>query len=254
MKKVLLALVLLITFASCGYAKTRQSPAYKAASTLVTCVLLGLGSLVRNYFKNKHKPKSQNFTYDTFTETTSKTDAKHTIATPLVCLGLACIGRKSQFFNPYLTPEREDIRHKAEYSFLRQLAQKYHDADARKVLAKHFMLYKEMLLSLTFSILLKKDAELHDLVKKELSIWLTKGLYMASAVKRKEYMYEFSKAFYDEYKRTKNLELTLNYSFWQVAAERYPDIVSPAELSTLMRFSGLFDIYKHIHMTLKKEI
>ena len=189
------------------------------------------------------------------TETTETIhNPKQDIAKRLVCTGLACIGRKSQYPNPYLTPEREDIRHKAEYSFLRQLAQKYHDADARKLLAKHFMLYKEMLLSLTFSILLKKDAELHNLVKKELSIWLTKGLSADVAIRRKDYMYEFSKAFYDEYKRTKNLELALNYSFWQVAAERYPDIVSPAELPTLMRFSGLLDIYNYIHHTLEKEI
>ncbi len=97
-------------------------------------------------------------------------------AIKLANLGLACIGRKTKRTNLYLTPEREAERHKAEYIFLRQLAEKYRDAATRKVLAQHFMLFKEFCLHIIFSVVLKGDAELHKLVKDELHERLMEGL------------------------------------------------------------------------------
>ena len=188
-----------------------------------------------------------------FSSTEQAANPKQDIAKRLVCIGLASIGRKSQYPNPYLTSEREAERHRAEYPFLRQLAERYHDAEPRKVLAKHFMLFKETCLYIAFSLLLKNDAELHALVKKELSTWLTKGLSMIAAVRRKDYMYAFSKAFYDEYQRTHDLERTLSYTFWKVAADRYPDIVNHAELPALMRYQGLMSVYEYVKRTLARE-
>ena len=97
-------------------------------------------------------------------------------AIKLVNLGLACIGRKTKRTNLYLTPEREAERHRAEYTFLRQLAEKYRDAATRKVLAQHFMLFKEFCLFIIFSVVLKGDTELHTLVRTELTERLTEDL------------------------------------------------------------------------------
>ena len=66
-------------------------------------------------------------------------------------------------------------------------------------------------------------------------------------------MYAFSKAFYDEYQRTHDLERTLSYMFWQVAADRYPYIVPHAELPAMMRYHGLMSVYEYVHRTLARE-
>ena len=173
------------------------------------------------------------------------------VAIRLVNLGLAAIGRKTKRTNLYLTPERETERHRAEYTFLHQLAEKYRDADTRKVLAKHFMLYKETCLYVIFSVVLKGNAELHSLIKDELTERLDEGLTIIAKTRRKQYMYAFSRAFYDEYQRTHNMERTLSYMFWSVLADKHPEIVSTYELSELMNISGLGNVYKYSYDMLK---
>ena len=170
----------------------------------------------------------------------------------LVNLGLAAIGRKTKRTNLYLTPERETERHRAEHPFLRQLAEKYRDADTRKVLAKHFMLYKETCLYVIFSVVLKGDAELHSLVKDELTERLTEDLSVGVQSQRKQYMYAFSRAFYDEYQRTHNMERTLSYTFWCVLADKHPELVSTYELSRLLNMVGLGNVYRYSYDTMKR--
>lgn len=179
------------------------------------------------------------------------TDTQNTPAINLVNIGLACIGRKSKHTNPCLTPEHERARHEVEYTFLRQLADKYTDVEVRKVLAKHFMLYKETCLYIIYSVLLKGDTKLHGTVKTKLTECLIDGLTLDAKVQRKKYMYLFSKAFYDEYMRSHKLERTLSYTFWSVLAEKHPDLAPTKDLPSLMQVSGLDAIYRYEYETVK---
>ena len=212
----------------------------------------------------KHKPKKENTSSNQARNNTKHKNSYEPPYTPpppppheeaprsrqdeaikLVNLGLACIGRKTKRTNLYLTPEREAERHRAEYTFLRQLAEKYLDAATRKVLAQHFMLYKETCLFIIFSVVLKGDAELHSLVRTELTERLTEGLDILTKTRRKQYMYAFSKAFYDAYQRTHNMERTLSYTFWSVLADKHP------ELGNTPKLLGLGVVYKYTYDALK---
>lgn len=180
-----------------------------------------------------------------YEDTSKYSNTRENIAIKLVNLGLACIGRKTKRNNLFMTKEHDTERHKVEYAFLRKLAEKYRDAGTRKILAKHFMLYKETCLYIIFSLLLNNDVELHNLVKQELTSSLNDGLTPEVAAKRKDYMYAFSKAFYDEYKKNHNLTLALNNMFWGVASDKYTDIVNSDELSVIMIDGSLLAIYKY---------
>ncbi len=168
-------------------------------------------------------------------------------AVRLVGLGLAAIGRRTAQHNPYLTPEREAKRHNAERHFLLQLAAKYKDVSARKVLAKHFMLYKEVCLFIIFATVLKNDQELHSILKPELTQQLNEGLTPDALQHRKEYMFAFSKAFYDEYQRTHSMERTLSFTFWSVLRDKHPQLVSE-----LPECKGLGAIYQYVYGEIKQ--
>ena len=122
------------------------------------------------------------------------------------------------------TPERETQRRNAERPFLLKLAATYKDASVRKGLAKHFMLYKEACLYIIFASLLKSNPELHGLVKQELTKQLSEGLSAQAKIRRKEYMFAFSRAFYDEYQRTRSVERVLSLMFWSVLRDKYPEL------------------------------
>ncbi|MBQ7220753.1 MAG: hypothetical protein IJS28_07225 [Synergistaceae bacterium] len=265
MKKVILALILLMMFVSCGYASTRhpRSCGEITVSSAITALILTVIQWAgRGEDKhNEEEPHSSSsgqapppHGHDSFSSTEQSTYTEQDAVSQLVNLGLACIGRRSQYPNPYFTSAREAERHRAEYIFLRQLAGRYHDAEVRKVLAKHFMLFKEVCLYIAFSSLLKNDTELHIPVKEELNKRLTEGLGLASIVRRKDYMYAFSKAFYEEYKRTHDMAQALGYMFWSVAASKYPSWVQTAELHALMGLGGLLDIYTYTYSALKEEL
>ena len=116
------------------------------------------------------------------------------------------------------------------------------------------MLFKETCLHFALSSILKGDTELHNLVKEELTTWLTKGIGLNGIVHRKDYLYAFSKAFYDEYKRSRDIARALSYMFWSVAADKYPNLAPSAELPQLMGYDGLLNVYKYICMALKREL
>ena len=180
MKKFILVLMLLLLLPSCGYARVRgrvRSFGEIAVSTLIAEVILGTVAWIGYYWKRKNKneqtssgPSLSEEDSDNSIRTEPSADSsvaptlEHTAppadtpsspeqdnftrtqdpqAIKLVNLGLASIGRKTKQTNPYFTPERDTERHKAEYTFLHQLAERYTDTEARKILAKHFMLYKE---------------------------------------------------------------------------------------------------------------
>ncbi len=274
MKKFILVLMLLLLLPSCGYARVRgrvRSFGEIAVSTLIAEVILGTVAWIGYYWKRKNKneqtslgpsisekdsdnsirtepsavssvaptvehtalpadthssPDQDNFTH---------TQDSHSLK--LVSVGLASIGRKTNRTNPYFTPERDTERHKAEYTFLHQLAERYTDTETRKILAKHFMLI----------YILKGEAKLHEAVSKLLTERLTDSLTMAAKVHRKEYMLLFSKAFYEEYMRSHDLGRTLSYTFWSVLAEKHP------ELSGASDIFGLIAIYKYTHEAVKLE-
>ena len=165
-------------------------------------------------------------------------------AVRLVGLGLAAIGRRTAQPNPYLTPEREAQRHNAERPFLLKLAPKYKDASARKVLAKHFMLYKEACLYIIFASLLKDNPKMHSLVKQELTKQLAEGLSAKALIRRKEYMFAFSRAFYDEYQRTRSVERVLSFMFCQVLRDKHPELGSE-------EIGGLVELYRYVYEEVK---
>lgn len=165
-------------------------------------------------------------------------------AVRFVRLGLAAIGRKTVQPNPYLTPEREAQRRNAERYFLLQLAAKYKDVSARKVLAKHFMLYKEACLYIVFASLLKDNPELHSIVKVELTKQLSEGLSAKALIRRKEYMFAFSRAFYDEYHRTRSVERVLGFMFWSVLRDKHPELESE-------ELDGLGQVYRYEYEAVK---
>lgn len=167
-------------------------------------------------------------------------------AVRLVGLGLAAIGRRTAQPNPYLTPEREAQRHNAERPFLLKLAPKYKDASARKVIAKHFMLYKEACLYIVFASLLKDNPELHGLVKQELTKQLSEGLSAQAKIRRKEYMFAFSRAFYDEYQRTRSVERVLSFMFWRVLQDKHSELGSED-------MGGLAALYNYIYRAIKTQ-
>ncbi len=165
-------------------------------------------------------------------------------AVRFVRLGLAAIGRKTVQPNPYFTPEREAQRHDVERPFLLKLAAKYKDASTRTVLAKHFMLYKEACLYIVFASMLKDNPELHSIVKQELTKQLSEELSAKALICRKEYMFAFSRAFYDEYQRTRSIERVLSFMFWSVLQDKHPELESE-------ELSGLGQVYRYVYETVK---
>ena len=165
----------------------------------------------------------------------------------LVSIGLATIGRKTVQPNPYLTPAQEAQRHNAERPFLLQLAAKYKDASARKVLAKHFMLYKEACLYIIFASLLKDNHELHGIIKVELTKQLSEGLDAKALIRRKDYMYAFSRAFYNEFQRSRSVERVLSFMFWSVLREKHPELGTECPLNS----NCLVAIYKYCHTVIQ---
>ena len=63
-----------------------------------------------------------------------------------------------------------------------------------------------------------------------------------------------TRAFYDEYQRTHNMERTLSYAFWCVLADKHPELVSTYELSELMNMAGLGNVYKYSYDMLKNTL
>ena len=120
------------------------------------------------------------------------------MATRLVNIGLAHIGRKTSLSNKYLTPEQTEARKSIERPFLKILAEKFRDEAVRKKLARHFMLYKETTLFMIYAIVLKNNKELHSQVRSGLKEILSLNISSEVQDKRGKYWQEISRKFYDE--------------------------------------------------------
>ena len=211
---------------------------------VIVCLLLHSHNLVAKRDRNPEPPRNANFYMGT-AEPEDFPQWSKAQAIELVNIGLAHIGRRTKRMNLYLTGELDKERRRVEYPFLKQLAAKYTDEQPRKALSKHFMLYKEMCLYILYSVILKGDKGLHDIVRAGLKERLSSGLSVVSGKWIDDYVYMFSRAFYDEYRRSRNLSRTLSYTFWSVACEKYPEIVNAGDLPELMSYSGLLKIYRY---------
>ena len=120
----------------------------------------------------------------------------------------------------------------------------------RMILSKHFMLYKEVSLFIIYAILLKGDTKIHEKVKAELTGRLSYGVSEEELRQRDAYWYELSRKFYDEYMRTQNINVALNYCFWEVLKERNPEMVSASDVSNDY---GLSRIYRYVYETVSTE-
>ncbi len=138
----------------------------------------------------------------------------------LIDIGLAHIGRTTALDNPYITPEQTQSRHNAERPFTKLLARRYTDANTRKALARHFMLYKEVTLFVIFAMGLKNDKPLHSKIQSRLKVRLSLGLPSKTIASRNEYWRKLSDKFNESYTRTKDLAGTLDYVFWSVLPEK----------------------------------
>ena len=144
----------------------------------------------------------------------------HDIADTLIDIGLAHIGRITASYNPYITSKQTQARHQAERPFLKLLSERYTDANTRKNLARHFMLYKEVTLFIIFATVLKNDKTLLSKIQSRLKVRLSLGLPSTVIASRNEYWRTLSDKFNERYTHTKDLAGTLDYVFWSILPEK----------------------------------
>lgn len=176
------------------------------------------------------------------------------IADTLIDIGLAHIGRTTALDNPYITPEQTQARHNAERPFLKLLSERYTDAQTRKALSHHFMLYKEVTLFMIFASVLRNDKPLHTKVQRKLKIRLSLGLPSKVIVKCNDYRRKLSEKFYESYTRTKDLAGTLDYTFWSVLPERikgedFADLVGNGYLMQIFNYTREAIAQKYNNLT-----
>ena len=85
---------------------------------------------------------------------------------------------------------------------------------------------------------------MHSLVKQELTKQLAEGLSAKALIRRKEYMFAFSRAFYDEYQRTRSVERVLSFMFCQVLRDKHPELGSE-------EIGGLVELYRYVYEEVK---
>lgn len=164
----------------------------------------------------------------------------HDTADTLVDIGLAHIGRITAHSNAYITPEQTQSRHNAEHPFTKLLAERYTDANTRKALARHFILYKEVTLFVIFAMVLKNDKPLLIKIQSKLKVRLSLGLPSKTIASRNEYWRKLSDKFNESYTRTKDLAKTLDYVFWSVLPEKLKG-VWVKELDGSSHLLGIFN-------------
>lgn len=175
------------------------------------------------------------------------------IASELTDIGLALIGRKTTVPNKYLTTERTNERRNIERPFLRLLADRYRDETQRKILARHFMIYKEVTLFLAYSVILKGDKELHYSVRRKLNDCLSLGITPEALKKRNDCWRRISQKFNDEYKRTASMGNALTFSFWSTLAEDNTDWVTHDTINEMLANDSLHDIFRYSYKVVERE-
>lgn len=173
----------------------------------------------------------------------------HDTADTLIDVGLAHIGRITARTNPYITPEQTQARHNAERPFTKLLARRYTDANTRKALARHFMLYKEVTLFVIFAMVLKNDKPLHSKIQSRLKVRLSLGLPSKVIASRNEYWHRLSDKFSESYTRTKDLAGTLDYVFWSVL----PETLKGENIADLAGNGYLIQIFEYTRKAVVQE-
>ena len=221
---------------------SKTSPLYNPIwEAVVACIILNTHKIGGAKSTEQEDPSPDK-------DTAFDEDLEHAYAAivrKLVDVGLSHIGRKTRKENAYLTPETEQERHAVERPFLRLLADRYRDAEQRKILSKHFAFFKEMCLFIVFSALLRQDIELHERVKAELKARLKAGMTALGWKHRNDYWSKLSKNFYDEYMRTKDMKSALSYSFCRTLGELNPDIPEMQNVSGEQYSEYIFKIFKY---------
>lgn len=170
----------------------------------------------------------------------------------LMNIGLASIGRKTKIMNKYMTAERIEMRRRTEYPFLKLIADKYKDENERKILSKHFMLFKEMCLFIAIGVILRAKKSEHERVKADLTHRLSDGLTVQVRSWRDEYWRTLTKNFYDSYTASDDIELSLSKSFWGTLSYKYSYILV-TEDTVIQSAVRLNEIFRYIYGVISKE-
>ena len=171
----------------------------------------------------------------------------------LTAIGLASIGRKTHSLNRYLTVESTEERRRVERPFLRVIADKYRDEGQRKLLTRHFMLYKETTLFIIYASVLRADKQLHMQVQTELKKQLSLGLSAEVQKKRNDYWNRILRKFYDRYQQTGQTNDALNYSFWSVLSEEKPEYFPMESAAEFLGNNFLYDIFRYSYEGVERE-
>ena len=207
--------------------------------------------------KNSHEAQETSSEQENISSTTDNiedfTNLYTDIANKLLEIGLARIGRKTTEPNEYLNSALDAERKAVERPFLRILANRYRTDEQRKILAKHFMLFKEMCLFISYHAILKDDTELHETVKTKLKRRLTAGMPLNAMSLRNKYWYELSKKFYEEYSRSQSMPDALTFSFWRTAVEKYPSFVNVSDMPERESREAIFEIFEYSYRAIEAE-
>ena len=228
---------------------------FPIGEAIILC--MSLNSNVPDAEPSKQQDKSPPNYAGTFSTTTDNindfTNLYDDIAAKLIAIGLSRIGRKTSEPNSHLNSAIDEERKAIERPFLRILAQRYRTDEQRKTLAKHFMLFKEMCLFISYHAILRDDEELHEKVKTELRRTLTDGQPLNAKSLRNKYWYELSKNFYKAYSRSRNMPEALSYSFWRTLSEQHQEFEDVSGSPELARDKAIFEIFSYSYKAIEAE-
>lgn len=163
----------------------------------------------------------------------------------LVFLSLAFIGRKTCHENIYLSAWVEKERERTERPFLNLLVAKNMGEGKKKALLKLLMLFKEMSLFMMFTELLKDNYDLQGRIKSRLKFLLTENLTEHGLKHWEKCQYLFAKNFYETYAKSSDTELSLKYSFWITAREKFQDWLENKDVAELLYDNTIIEIVRY---------
>ena len=170
----------------------------------------------------------------------------------LMSIGLASIGRKTRMMNKYMTAEQIEMRRRIEYPFLKVLADRYKDEKQRKILSRHFMLFKEMCLFISLGVILRDKKREHERIKIDLTHRLSEGLTVQAREWRDDYWRILTKNFYDRYTENKDIGQSLSQSFWGTLSMKYPEILITEDI-VMQSAVRIQEIFRYIYGSMMKE-
>ena len=185
--------------------------------------------------------------------TTDNITSEEDIVNKLICIGLAHVGRKTQYNNKYLTNEITIERVSVEKPFLDLLKHKFTNDKQRKIIQDNFMLFKETCLYMIYDVVLGNDKQLFERIKIELQSILSKELFLYGIRSRQEYSTIFKGKFYDKFSKTENMNKSLRFAFWSTLAAKYPDWITLQGIADILNNDYLFRIFKYSYTAIEAE-